>query len=58
MSSHIGRPKSDNPKSNDVKVRLDAETHKELIEYCEHNKLTKAEAIRKGIYLLLKSLKK
>ena len=58
MSSQMGRPKSDNPKSNDVKVRLDDETHKKLIKYCEITKTTKAEAIRKGIYLLLKSFKK
>ena len=57
MGSKMGRPKSDNPKSNDVKVRLDEETHKDLMNYCEKNKFTKAEAIRKAIYLLLKSFR-
>lgn len=52
-SKKMGRPKSGNPKDNDVKVRLDNETHKKLLEYCEQNNITKAEAIRKGIHLLL-----
>ena len=52
-SKKIGRPKSGNPKDNDVKVRLDNETHKKLLEYCSQNNITKAEAIRQGIHLLL-----
>lgn len=53
MSPRTGRPKVDNPKNNDVKVRLDNETARRLDEYCFVNKITRAEAIRKGIYLLL-----
>ena len=53
MSPRTGRPKMDNPKSNDVKVRLDNDTHNKLLKYCEKHKLTKAEAIRKGIHLIL-----
>lgn len=49
----MGRPKSDNPKEFDVKVRLDRNTHTELLEYCEKNHTTKANAIRKGIRMLL-----
>lgn len=52
MSPRTGRPKADNPKRNDVKVRLDDETSKKLDEYCEKNNITRAEAIRKGIHLL------
>ena len=48
----MGRPKSDNPKSNDVKVRLDNATHNALLEYCQKHEITKAEAIRQGIHLL------
>ena len=51
--SPMGRPKSDNPKNNDIKVRLDEDTHNKLLEYCKKNNITKAEAIRQGIYLLL-----
>lgn len=51
-SKKMGRP-TDSPKLNDVKVRLDNETHKKLLEYCEQHNITKAEAIRQGIHLLL-----
>lgn len=51
----MGRPKSENPKSYDIKVRVDQYTHNELLIYCEKNGITKAEAIRQGIYLLLES---
>ena len=52
-SKQMGRPKTENPKDNDVKVRLDSKTHKKLLEYCEQHNITKAEAIRQGIHLLL-----
>ena len=50
----MGRPVIGEPKSNDVKVRLDDTTHKLLLEYCMENGVTKAEAIRQGIHLLLR----
>ncbi len=53
MSPKIGRPVVGEPKVNDVKVRLDNETHKRLLEYCSKHNITKAEAIRQGIHLLL-----
>jgi len=53
MSPRTGRPKVDNPKKNDVKVRLDDETSKKLDVYCVENNITRAEAIREGIHLLL-----
>lgn len=53
MSSKIGRP-TDCKKEHDVKVRVDAITHAKLLEYCEKNNVTKAEAIRTGIQLLFK----
>lgn len=53
MSPRTGRPKVDNPKSNDVKVRLDDNTTRELDNYCLEHKITRAEAIRRGIHLLL-----
>lgn len=54
MSPQIGRPKVENPKRNDIKVRLDDKTTYELDKYCQEKKLTRAEAIRRGIHLLLK----
>ena len=53
MSPRTGRPVIGEPKNNDIKVRLDDTTHKLLLEYCKKNNITKAEAIRKGINLLL-----
>lgn len=53
MSPRTGRPKAENPKTIDVKVRLDEETNKKLNGYCEANQIPKSHAIRKGINLLL-----
>lgn len=53
MSPKMGRPKAQAPKSNDLKVRLDDITHEKLLKYCENHSLTKAEAVRRGIDLLL-----
>lgn len=53
MSPRTGRPKAENPKKNDVKVRLDYETSKKLDDYCREHGITRAEAIRQGIHLLL-----
>ncbi len=57
MSPRTGRPKVDNPKNNDVKVRLDDETTQKLDSYCAEHNITRAEAIRKGIHLLLEKQK-
>lgn len=54
MSPRSGRPKAENPKRNDIKVRLDDATAEKLMAFCKEHGLTKAEAIRKGIELLLK----
>lgn len=53
MSPRTGRPKVENPKTNDLKVRIDDETMKKLDLYCLENNITRAEAIRRGIHLLL-----
>lgn len=53
MSPRTGRPKSDNPKCIDIKVRIDLTTNQKLTEYCDINKVTRAEAIRRGIHQLL-----
>lgn len=54
MSPRTGRPVIGQPKTNDIKVRLDDDTHNKLLKYCEEHDITKAEAIRQGIHLLLK----
>ena len=53
MSPRTGRPKAEKPKNNDVKVRIDDETVKRLDDYCIEHQITRAEAIRRGIHLLL-----
>ena len=52
MSPRTGRP-TDCKKDHDVKVRIDDDTHKKLLMYCEEHGVTKAEAIRQGIQLVL-----
>jgi hypothetical protein len=58
MSPRTGRPKVENPLSVDVKVRLDSDTNEKLVEYCKENDVTRAEAIRKGIHLLIEQPEK
>ena len=53
MSPRKGRPKVDEPKDIRFSIRIDDDTNKKLDDYCEKNGITKAEAIRKGIHLLL-----
>ena len=53
LSPKTGRPKTDNPKDIRFSVRLDIETEKKLLKYCEENNISKGEAIRQGIHLLL-----
>ena len=53
MSPRTGRPKIENPKRNDIKVRIDDSTLELLDEYCGVHGITRAEAIRQGVLLLL-----
>lgn len=53
MSPRTGRPKAENPKNIRYSVRLDPLTEEKLKRYCEENSITKGEAIRKGVHLLL-----
>ena len=58
MSPRTGRPKSDNPKSEAIHVRLDKETNGILNSYCEQEKIAKTEGIRRGIHRLKGDIKK
>ncbi|EET60447.1 Ribbon-helix-helix protein, CopG family [Marvinbryantia formatexigens DSM 14469] len=53
MSPRTGRPKVENPINIRTSVRLDKETDDKLNEYCLKKGITKGEAIRKGVHLLL-----
>lgn len=53
MSAKMGRPKKDNPITVHTSVRLDVETDAKLTEYCKAHCVTRGEAVRKAIGLLL-----
>ena len=53
----MGRP-TDNPKGNPVHARLDEEATRILEAYCKQEKVSKMEAIRRGIKKLKDDLKK
>ncbi len=55
--SPVGRPKAENPKAIRYSIRIDDETEQKLHEYCKKHGITKGEAIRQGIHLLLKQEK-
>ena len=57
MSPRMGRPKAENPKDVRYSIRLDAETEKKLQEYCKKHEITKGEAIRQGIRMLMNAEK-
>lgn len=58
MNARTGRPKAEKPKDIRYSIRLDQETENRLVEYCANNNITKGEAIRQGIHLLLEVKKK
>ena len=53
MSPRTGRPKAEKPKEIRYSIRLDRETETRLQAYCERHGITRGEAIRKAIDLLL-----
>jgi len=55
--SPAGRPKADKPKDIRYSIRLDSETELKLQNYCTEHDITKGEAIRRGIHLLLQQKK-
>ena len=58
MSPRTGRPKSDNPKTEAIHVRIDRESKKILEEYCNQENIAKTEGIRRGIQKLKSDIKK
>lgn len=49
----MGRPKAEKPKEIKYSIRTDAETERRLEAYCAAQGISKGEAYRKGIELLL-----
>nr|WP_288830463.1 ribbon-helix-helix protein, CopG family [uncultured Clostridium sp.] len=58
MSPRTGRPKSDNPKSTQLTVRLNDETLDKLDEVAEVNSESRVQVIRRGIEKLHSELEK
>jgi predicted DNA-binding protein len=55
VTPRTGRPKLDNPKNVDIKVRVDQETNARLLTYAKRNGMTRVEVVRTGIELVLNS---
>ncbi len=53
LSKPIGRPKSENPLTIEVKARIDKKTNDELIKYCKENNITRTDVVREGIKLVI-----
>lgn len=58
MSPRTGRPPIENPKSERITVRLGNQESTILNQYCEKEKVERAEAIRRGIRKLESDIKK
>lgn len=48
----VGRPKAEKPQDKRVTVRMTQETFDKFESYCETQKVTKSEAIRRAVELL------
>ena len=53
MATRTGRPPVDNPKTVKYSIRLDEETERRLVAYCNRAGITKGEAFRRGVGLLM-----
>ncbi len=58
MSPRTGRPKAKMPLTIEVKARIDMETNKKLIKYCNENNVTRTDVVREGIKLIVEEKKK
>lgn len=57
-SKKMGRPKTDNPLKNDLKVRFTDEMLGRLDDYCKkHDNVSKAEVIRNAVVEFLEKHK-
>lgn len=54
----MGRPPAENPKTETLRVRVDKETVKKLDDCASELETTRSEIVRKGIDLVVDTLKK
>lgn len=57
MSPRTGRPKALQPKTIEVKARIDEKTNQKLEAYCKKYNITRTEVVRKGIENVLENEK-
>ena len=57
MNGKVEKQKVEKPKIIRYSVRLDIEIEEKLKQYCKNNRITKGEAIRQGLDLLLENKK-
>lgn len=57
MSPRTGRPKAKNPKTIEVKARIDEETNARLEKYCRDNQVSRTDVVRMGLEKVLKKRK-
>ncbi len=53
MSPRTGRPRLEDPQTKRLSVCLNQKTMNKLEAYCQEQGITKGEAIRRGVLLLL-----
>ncbi len=58
MSPRTGRPKSDNPKDIQLKIRADKNTVADLDYCCEKLNKTRSDVIRTGIQMVKSEIEK
>lgn len=58
LAPNIGRPKIENPKKNDTRIRMTDDEVKKLNYCCEKTGMTKSDVIRHGINLVYEQVKK
>lgn len=58
MSPRTGRPKSENPKSEEIKIRATKEDREKLLYCCEATGKTQYEIVMEGINSVYQKVKK
>lgn len=57
MSPRTGRPKSDNSKHHEIKVRATKEDREKLLYCCEKTGMTQYEVVMKGIDMVYNKIR-
>ena len=58
MSPRVGRPKAENPKDKELRVRIDKEIEQALKELAQHYNVPVSVVVRMGIERLYAEIKK